>query len=123
MRIDASQVLGQGGVKIKAGTGTVMDSLKEGDVVRAGVVSSDKNGIVNLKMEGGQSFSAKLGTDIKLSPGDVILLEVSTKEKGLISLSFSGVETADDDLSLAQKSLVRDFTDKSLAPQASNLLN
>ena len=121
MRVDASQVLAQGGVKIKAGTGTAMDSLKEGDVVRAGVVASDKSGILTLKLEGGQSFSAKLGTDIKLSPGDVILLEVSAKEKGLISLSFSGVETADDDLSLGQKSLVRDFTDKSLAPYASKL--
>ena len=121
MRIDASQVLGQSGVKIKMGTGTATDSLKEGDVIRAGVVSNDKNGIVTLKTESGQSFSAKLGADIKLSPGDTVLLEVTGKDKGQVSLSFIGVENADDDLSLGQKNLVADFTDKSLAPFANKL--
>jgi len=121
MRIDASQVLGQGGVKIKVGTGTATDSLKEGDVVRAGVVSNDKNGAVTLKMENGQSFSAKLGADIKLSPGDTILLEVTGKDKGQVSLSFVGVENSDDDLSLGQKNLVANFSDKSLAPFANKL--
>ena len=121
MRIDASQVLGHGGVKIKLGTGAATDSLKEGDVVRAGVVSNDKNGFVTLKMENGQSFSAKLGADVKLSPGDTILLEVTGKDKGQVSLSFAGVENADDDLSLGHKSLVAGFTDKSLAPYANKL--
>jgi len=121
MRVDASQVLGQGGVKIKAGTGSVTDSLKEGDVVRAGVLSSSKDGTVSLKMENGQNFSAKLGADVKLSPGDVILLEVTGKEKDQISLSFKGVETAEEDLSVSQQSLVKDFSDKSLAPYASKL--
>ena len=122
MRIDASQVLGQGGVKIKAGTGTATDSLKEGDVIRAKVVSNDKGGAVTLKMENGQSFSAKLGTDIKLLPGDTILLEVSGKDESTISLSFSGVETAEEEFPVGQSSnLVRDFTDKSLAPYASKL--
>ena len=121
MRVDASQVLGQGGVKIKAGTGTAAESLKEGDVVRAGVLSSDKNGTVSLKLESGQSFNAKLGTDIKLSPGDMILLEVTGKEKGLISLSFSGIETAEEDLSPGQANLIKDFSDKSLAPFANKL--
>jgi len=121
MRIDAAQVFGQGGVKIKTGTGTVADALKEGDLVRAGVVSSDKNGNVSLKSENGLSFNAKLGADVKLSPGDVILLEVTAKDKGQISLTFAGVETADEDLSAPQMSLVKDFTDKSLAPYASKL--
>jgi len=121
MRVDASQVLGQGGVKIKAGTGSVTDSLKEGDVVRAGVLSSGKDGTVSLKMENGQSFSAKLGADVKLSPGDVVLLEVTGKEKDQISLSFKGVETADEDLSVSQQSLVKDFSDKSLASYAGKL--
>jgi len=121
MRIDASQVLGQGGIKIKTGTGAATDALKEGDVVRAGVVSSSKNGSVTLKMENGQSFNAKLGADVKLSPGDVVLLEVTGKEKGQLSLSFSGVETAEEDLSAPQMNLVRGFTDKSLAQYASKL--
>ncbi|MDR2569138.1 MAG: hypothetical protein LBD23_02420 [Oscillospiraceae bacterium] len=121
MKVDASQVLGQGGVKIKAGTGTAADALKKGDVVRAEVVSSDKNGLLTLKMENGQNFNAKLGTDIKLSPGDVILLEVSSKDKNQISLSFSGVETADDDFSAPQANLVKGFSDKSLAPYAAKL--
>jgi len=121
MRVDASQVLAQGGVKIKAGTGSATDSLKEGDVVRANVLSSGKDGTVSLKMENGQNFSAKLGADVKLSPGDVILLEVTGKEKDQISLSYKGVETAEDDLSVSQQSLVKDFSDKSLAPYASKL--
>jgi len=121
MRIDASQVLGQGGVKIKVGIGTAADSLKEGDVVRAEVISSDKNGLLSLKMENGQSFNAKLGTDVKLSPGEMILLEVTSRDGGQVTLSFKGVESADDDLSLGQKNLVADFTDKSLATFASKL--
>jgi len=121
MRIDASQVLGQGGVKINVGTGTAADSLKKGDVVRAEVMSSDKNGALSLKMENGQSFSAKLGADVKLSPGDVILLEVTGRDSGQVSLSYKGVESAEDDLSLGQKNLVADFTDKSLASFAGKL--
>jgi len=120
MRIDSSKVPGQGGLKINMGTGAT-NSLKEGDVVRAEVVAVDKNGTVSLKMENGQSFSAKLGADVKLSPGDTILLEVTGKDKGQVSLTFSGVENEDDDLSLGQKNLVRDFTDKSLAPYANKL--
>jgi len=72
-------------------------------------------------MENGQSFNAKLDTNIKLSPGDTILLEVSGKEKGLISLAFSGVETADEEFPVINPNLVRDFSDKSLAPYASKL--
>ena len=121
MRIDATQVLGQGGVKIKAGTGVAADALKEGDVVRAGVVSGGKNGNVTLKLETGQSFNAKLGDDLKLSPGDVVLLEVTGKDKGQVSLSFAGVETAEEDLSAPQMNLVKDFSDKSLAPYANKL--
>jgi len=121
MRIDVSKAPGQGGVKIKTGTGAATDSLKEGDIVKAGVVSSDKSGNVTLKMENGQSFSAKLGVDIKLSPGDTILLEVTGKEKDQLSLSFKGVETADDDLSPGRTNLIKDFSDKSLAPFANKL--
>jgi len=121
MRVDASQVLGQGGVKIRSGTGSATDSLKEGDVIRAKVLSSDKSGTLTLKTENGQSFKAKLDTDVKLHAGDTILLEVSGKEKGLISLSFSGVEETLEEPTGGQASLVRDFTDKSLAPFASKL--
>jgi len=120
MKIDASYLLGQGGVKIKTGSGSAADSLSAGDVIRAEVISGDKKGNLTLKLDNGQSFSAKLGTDIKLSPGDSILLEVTSKEKGQISLSFSGIE-ASDDLSAGQTSLVRDFSDKTLAPYASKL--
>ena len=121
MRVDASQVLGQGGLKIKSGPGSAMDSLKEGDVVRAKVISSDKSGTLTLRMENGQSFSAKMGTDIKLSVGDMILLEVSGKEKDQTSLIFSGVETEEEEFPVGQTNLVREFTDKSLAPFASKL--
>ena len=121
MRIDASQILAQGGLKIKSGTNTVLDSLKEGDVIRATVLSGEKNGTLNLKTQDGQIFSAKLDTDIKLTKGDTVLLEVLGKEENQISLSFSGVESAGEDLSPREASLVRDFSDKSLAPFAAKL--
>jgi len=120
MRVDASNVLAQGGVKIKAGNDST-DSLKKGDVIRAEVVSSDKSGTLALKMENGQSFSAKLGLDVKLSPGDVILLEVTENDKGQVSLVYKGLDNTGDDLSMGEKNLVRDFSDKSLAPFASKL--
>jgi len=65
MRVDASQILAAGGVKLKADTGLVSDSVKEGDEANGGA--------------------------------------------------------ADDDLSLGEKSLVRGFSDKSLAPYAAKL--
>ncbi|MCL2821131.1 MAG: flagellar hook-length control protein FliK [Oscillospiraceae bacterium] len=120
MRVDASSVLAQGGVKIKAGNETA-DSLKKGDILKASVVSSDKNGTVALKTETGLSFSAKLDAPVKLSPGDAILLEVTENDKGQVSLVYKGLDNADDDLSVGQKNLVKDFSDKSLAPFASKL--
>ncbi|MDR2590334.1 MAG: hypothetical protein LBC71_05050, partial [Oscillospiraceae bacterium] len=121
MKIDASQVLAQGGVKIKSGTSSTTDSLKEGDILRASVVSKDKSGVVNLRTESGFEFTAKLGIDLNLSPGDVIRLQVSGKDDEQVSLAFSGVEKAEDELTVAEKNLVRDFDDKSLAPYAGKL--
>ncbi|MCL2221170.1 MAG: hypothetical protein FWC20_02590 [Oscillospiraceae bacterium] len=121
MRVDTSQLLATGGIKLKAGTGSGLDSLRKGDVLRAEVVSRDKSGMLTLKMENGHSFSAKLDTGLRLSVGDALVLEVMEKDNDRISLSFSSAETAEDDLSLAERSIVREFSDKSLAPYASKL--
>jgi len=121
MRVDASQLLANSGIRLKAGTGSGLDSLRKGDMVRAEVVSQDKSGMLTLKMENGHSISAKMGTDLRLSPGDVLILEVMEKDNDRVSLSFNSVETAEDDLSLADRSIVREFSDKSLAPYAGKL--
>ena len=121
MRVDASQLLSSSGIRLKAGTGSGLDSLRKGDMVRAEVVSQDKSGMLTLKMENGHSINAKMGTDLRLTPGDVLVLEVMEKDNDRVSLSFNSVETAEDDLSLADRSIVREFSDKSLAPYAGKL--
>ena len=120
MRVDASAVLAQGGVKIQSGNDAV-SSLKKGDVIKAAVVSSDKNGAVTLKVDSGQSFSAKLGMDVKLSPGDVILLEVTENNKGQVSLSYNGLAGEDDVSTSGKENLTKDFNDKSLGVFANKL--
>jgi len=120
MRLDASQVLAQGGVRINTGSGQ-NNSLKVGDVLRATVISSGKNGEVALKTENGDTFSAKMGNEIRLFKGDTVLLEVSGKEKGILTLTFGGTETADEELTVGQTNIVRDFNDKSLEPFARKL--
>jgi len=121
MRVDTSQLLATGGIKLRAGTGSGLDTLRKGDFVRAEVISQNKSGMLTLKMENGHTINAKMGTDLRLSPGDTLVLEVMEKDNDRVSLAFNSVETAEDDLSLAERSIVREFSDKSLAPYASKL--
>jgi len=118
MRVDASQVLAKGGLKIKIGSG---NSLRIGDVVQGSVVSSGENGAITLKMESGESFSAKFDGDAKFAKGDTLLLEVVGNDRGTITLTLSGVETTDDELPAMGGNVVGDFDDKNLEPYARKL--
>ena len=118
MRIDASQILAQGGIKVKAGTDSIVGPLKEGDVIRAEVLSGDK-GTVVMKTEGGQVFKAKLEADIVLAPGDKVLLEVTGKDKGL-SLHYNVADDAPEEATW-QSGRPRAAADKSLAPYLAKL--
>lgn len=91
LRIDASQMFGQGGIRIKGGAGTFADTLREGDVIRAEVLSNDK-GVIEMKAENGQMFKAKLDASLTLLPGDEVELEVGGKDKGLSITSVTREE-------------------------------
>ena len=119
MRIDFPQVPVQGGMNVKTGTGAFTDSLKDGDQVKAEVLSNDKGAVV-MKTDEGQIFRARLDTDAVLSQGDKVLLEFAGKEGKLVFLSLIGEETAGGETT-GQSALVRDFDDKSLAPFAGKL--
>jgi len=121
MRIDASQVLGQGGIRIKAGAGEFAGALKEGETIRAEVLSNEK-GLVSMRAEGGQVFKAKLDADAALIPGDKILLEVtgSGKDKGLVLISPGGAGDSVEETS-GQAWTARELADKSLRPYLDKL--
>ena len=121
MRVDASQLLASGGIKLKASTGSGLDSLRKGDVLRAEVVSRDKSGTLTLKMENGHSFSAKLGTDLRLSVGDMLALEVMEKDNDRVSLSFSSAETTEDEVTLAERNVGRGGSTENLTPYKNKL--
>ena len=97
MRIDASQILSQGGIRIKPGTGSFADSLREGDTIRAQVLSSE-NGVTEMKTESGQVFKTKLESSLALLPGDEVELEVG-KDKSMTLVSVSREETDINEIS------------------------
>jgi hypothetical protein len=121
MRVDATQLLATGGVKLRAGAGSGLDTLRKGDMIRTEVVSKNNAGVLTLKMESGHTFNAKLGKEMNLSAGDTLVLEVLERDNTQVSLAYSSAERAEDDVSLVQRSIVRNFADKSLAPQAMKL--
>jgi len=121
MRVDATQLLATGGVKLRAGAGSGLDTLRKGDMIRTEVISKDNAGVLTLKMESGHTFNAKLGKEMNLSAGDTLVLEVLERDNAQVSLAYSSAERAEDDISLVQRSIVRNFADKSLAPQAMKL--
>ena len=121
MRIDASQILGQGGIKVKGGAGAFAGALKEGDAIRAEVLSNEK-GLVAMKAEGGQIFKAKLDADVALFPGDKILLEVtgSGKEKGFVLMAPGGAGDSVEETS-GRAWAAREPADKGLEPYLNKL--
>ena len=130
MRVNLSRVSGnpeQGEPKVNTKTGVYVDSLKEGDIVKAQVLSSG-DGAVVLKTDSGYMLRARLNTETRLIPGDEIKFEISGKEKGNITLSITQAETGADENPGGiqgeipdQTGRVSDFSDKSLAPYANKL--
>ena len=119
MKIDSMQIHEQAGPNMKPRTGAFTDSLKDGDKIKAEVLSSEKGAVV-MKTGEGHVFKARLDTDAVLAQGDKVLLEYAGKEGRLVFLSFMGEEPAAAGGS-GQSALVRDFDDKSLEPYANKL--
>lgn len=93
MRIELSQVQGQSAPQGKPGSGSFTDTLREGDSIKAEVLSGS-NYNVTLKTEGGRIFKARLESDVALLPGDKVILEVTGKEDGSLSLAVRVDDTA-----------------------------
>ena len=112
-------MLGQGGLQAKAGAGTFTDSLKEGDVIKAELISNDR-GSVAMKTESGQIIKARLDVDVGLRPGDEVQLEVRGKDKGLVLVSASRDEAVINETS-GRPGLVGGLSDKSFEPYLNKL--
>ena len=119
MRIDISQILGQGGIKVNAGVGPAADSLREGDIIRAVVISNDRNSAM-LRTETGLILRAKPDADVALLPGDEVRLEFAGKDKGLLLISVSRDEAAINELS-GRPGTSGGPADKSLEPYLNKL--
>ena len=119
MRVELLRVADGGVSKGRTGTGALADSLKEGDTVRAQVLSSAK-GFITMKTEDGVIFKARMDAANAFSPGDKVLLELTSKENDTAYLSIR-----EDDAEAAapsgKPSAAGGFEDKSLAPFAAKL--
>ena len=121
MRVDLANIPGQGGLKVKTGTNAFAASLKEGDNIKAQVLSAGKDAVI-MKTADGQTFRARLDPEVILSLGDSIMLEVTGKEEEILSLSIRDGEKEGEKGEKAENpELVRDFEDKTLLPYASKL--
>jgi len=117
LRIDASQVLSQGGMRV-SGTG-FSDSLREGDIIRAEVLSNN-NGLIEMRTESGHMLKAKLDAKATLMPGDEVELEVSGKDKSLSLVSVSH-EEADINETSSRGTTIPVTPDNSLEPYLNKL--
>jgi len=116
-------VPGQGGLKFNTKADAFTGSLKEGDEVKATVLSCDEHAVM-LKTDGGHVIRARLETEINLLTGSQIQLEVSGKEKGSVSLSVIGTDEsprAAQGEGGGRPGPAAGAPDKSLAPYASKL--
>ena len=118
MKVESLQISDRGGLKVRTGAGTFVASLNEGDSVKAEVLSSEKGAVV-MKTDSGQTFKAKLDQDVILSRGDRVLLEVTGKEAGIVTLAIREESAAWD--TAGRPELVRGFDDQTLLPYASKL--
>ena len=105
-------------LRVTTRAGAYTGSLKEGDVVKAEVLSSDKSSVV-LRTQDGRVFKAALEAGVALAGGDEVLLEVTGKESGVIymALRYEALSGRDDDPQM----LVRGYEDHSLLPYAAAL--
>ena len=119
VRIELPQISGRGDMTAKDRPGAFTDSLREGDVIRAEVLSND-NGAVTLKTEDGQVFKARLDSDVALAVGDRVVLEVSGRQDGVVFLSVT--EEAPPSVPADGQSEIKNIVDKTLLEFANKLL-
>ena len=123
MRVNLTPVPSKGDMEIKVKAGASIDSLKEGDIVKAQVISNEK-GSVTMKTDSGYVFRARLEADVQLLQGNEVQLEVTGKEKGIVTLSIIGADEKPSELNgeaAGQNGNARELTDKSLMPYMSKL--
>ena len=75
-------------------TGSVTDSLKEGEVFE-GSVNSIENGKVTIGLANGQTMTARLDSGVSLTPGQSIFFEVKSNDGNLVQIrpvSLNGLE-------------------------------
>ena len=118
MKVDLALIPGQGSLKVEAKAGAFTDSLSEGDEVKALVISAGNRAAV-IKTDGGHIVKARLGLDVKLVSGMQVLLEVSGKEKGIVSLSIIRADENPEAVQsegTGQPAAAKEPPDKSLEP-------
>ena len=118
MKINSSKLPENSVLQIRTRAGAFTHKLGEGDVLKAEVLSGEKGSVV-MRAEGGQVFRARLASNVALSRGDEVFLQVTGKEEGIIYLSVRERPADIDAAKLA--ALVRDFEDKSLLQFAERL--
>ena len=66
-------------------TGSVTDSLKEGEVFE-GSVNSIENGKVTIGLANGQTMTARLDSGVSLTPGQSVFFEVKSNDGNLVQI-------------------------------------
>ena len=75
-------------------TGSVTDSLKEGEVFE-GSVNSIENGKVTIGLANGQTMTARLDSGVTLTPGQSVFFEVKSNDGNLVQIrpvSLTGLD-------------------------------
>lgn len=75
-------------------TGSITDSLKEGEVFE-GSVNSIENGKVTIGLANGQTMTARLDSGVSITPGQSVFFEVKSNDGNLVQIrpvSLTGLE-------------------------------
>ena len=75
-------------------TGSITDSLKEGEVFE-GSVNSIENGKVTIGLANGQTMTARLDSGVSITPGQSVFFEVKSNDGNLVQIrpvSLNGLE-------------------------------
>ena len=75
-------------------TGSITDSLKEGEVFE-GSVNSIENGKVTIGLANGQTMTARLDSGVSITPGQSVFFEVKSNDGNLVQIrpvSLAGLE-------------------------------
>ena len=118
MRINTSQLPENSILQVRTRAGVFTNSLDEGDIIKAEVLSGEKGSVV-MRADGGQVFRARLDSGVTISRGEEVFLQVTGKEEGVLFLALREQQQAGDAEKLS--ALTREFEDKSLAPFAGRL--